>query len=586
VSMRPRVLAIIPARGGSKSVPRKNLQPVAGRPLIAWTIETARRSRTLDRVIVSTDDEEIAAVAREWGAEVPMRRPAELARDDTPGLDPVLHAVSWLADREGYEPDLVMILQPTSPLRRADDIDAAVGLLVARRALALCSVTPNPHPASWSSRLSPDGVLIDFRSDTDEPATRQAAEVTYVQNGAIFLVDREHLVRNRTLYASETLAYVMPAERSVDIDDAWQLDAVDALLSRAQRACDPVTAGGRNIGSGAPCLIVAEIGVNHDGRLDVAEQLIDQAAAVGADAVKFQTWNTDELVTADAPAAAYQRDATGAATQADLLRSLELGEDALRILKQRAERHGLLFFSSPDEESSADLLERIDVPLFKIGSGELTNLRFLRHVALKGRPMVVSTGMATLADVAAAVHAIETAGNRSLVLLHCVSSYPSPAAESNLNALDTLRSAFGCPVGFSDHTTTIETAVAAVAKGAALVEKHITLDRNRPGPDHRASFDVDQFRQLVQAIRTVESALGDGVKRPTASELPNRALVRKVMVAARPLRAGQVLAESDIAFRRAGDGLAVTELDRVVGRALKSDVDRHAPITERLVDGG
>lgn len=585
MTAKPRVLAIIPARGGSKSIPRKNLQLAAGRPLIAWTIDAARRSRSLDRIIVSTDDAEIASVAREWGAEVPMLRPADLARDDTPGLDPVLHAVSWLGDREGYQPDLVMLLQPTSPLRTAADIDAAIDLFVQRQALALCSVSPNLHPASWSSRLSRDGVLVDFRPDSDEPASRQAAETLYEQNGAIYIVDRSHLLRNRTLYAPETLAYVMPADRSIDVDDASQLAAVDALLSRVQRTCNPVVAAARRIGGGAPCLIVAEIGVNHDGRIDVAEQLIDQAAVAGADAVKFQTWNTDELVTADAPAAAYQRDATGAATQADLLRSLELGESELRILKQRAERHGLLFFSSPDEESSADLLERIDVPLFKIGSGELTNLRFLRHVAAKGRPMVVSTGMATLAEVGAAVHAIETTGNRSVVLLHCVSSYPSPAADSNLNAIDTLRSAFGCPVGFSDHSTTIETAVAAVAKGAVLVEKHITLDRNRPGPDHRASFDVDQFRELVRAIRTVESALGDGVKIPAPSELPNRALVRKVMVAARPLRAGEVLAESDIAFRRASDGLAVTELDRVVGRVLRCDVDRHAPITEGLVDG-
>ena len=580
------MLAIVPARGGSKSVPRKNLQIVAGRPLLAWTIDAALRSRSVNRVIVSTDDDEIAAAAREWGAEVPMRRPADIARDDTPGIEPVLHVVSWLAEHEAYQPDLVMILQPTSPLRRADDIDAAVDVYLAKKARALVSVSPSAHPAEWMSRMSPTGVLVDFRADTDEPTSRQAADTGFAQNGAIYIVDCQLLMRERTLYAPQTFAYVMPPERSLDIDDRWQLDAAGAVLARSHGTPDGVEAAGRRIGIGRPCLIVAEIGVNHDGRLEIAEQMIDQAAAAGADAVKFQTWNTDELVTADAPLADYQRGATNGTTQADLLRRLELGEDALRTLKARAERLGLLFFSSPDEETSADLLDRMGVALFKIGSGELTNLRFLRHVAAKGRPLVVSTGMATLAEVASAVRVIEAAGNRSLVLLHCVSAYPSPAGESNLNAMDTLRSAFGYPVGFSDHTTTVEAAAAAVAKGAVLIEKHFTLDRNLPGPDHQASFDVDQFRALVRTIRTIESSLGDGVKRPSPSELPNRALVRKVMVAARPMRAGQVLAESDIAFRRAGAGLAVTEINRVVGRVLTRDVDRHAPITQHLVDGG
>jgi N,N'-diacetyllegionaminate synthase len=579
------VLAVIPARGGSKSIPRKNLRIVAGRPLIAWTIDAARRARSVDRVIVSTDDEAIAAVSREWGAEVPMLRPAALARDDTPGVEPVIHAVSWLHEHECYDADLVLILQPTSPLRGAEDIDASVSLYRERGVKALISVYRNTHPDSWTSPLTRDGVLTAFRPELEEPAVRQEGAGRYAQNGAIYLIDRGHLLEHRTLYADRTLAYVMPADRSLDIDEEWQLTAANALLS-SRHSAHTVTIGRRRIGADQPVFVIAEAGVNHNGRLEFAEKLVDAAAAAGADAVKFQTWKTDELVTRTAPLAGYQRGYGQAKTQYDLLRELELDEAALRSLKARADARGLLFLSTPDEETSADLLQRIDVPAFKIGSGEVTNARLLRHVAAKGRPLILSTGMATMAEVAEAVRVVEVAGNRALILLHSVSAYPSPADESNLEAIVTLRSAFGCPAGFSDHTMTIETAAAAAAKGAAVIEKHITLDRTLPGPDHQASFDAAQFRAMVDAIRRVESTLGDGVKRPMPSELPNRSVVRKVLVAARAMRAGQVLAEQDIALRRAGAGLPASDLSRVVGRALTCDVDRDTPITARVIDGG
>jgi N-acetylneuraminate synthase/N,N'-diacetyllegionaminate synthase len=427
-------------------------------------------------------------------------------------------------------------------------------------------------------------MLSEFQPQLEEPPVRQEGADRYAQNGAIYLIDRPHLIADRTLYADRTLAYVMPADRSLDIDEAWQLTAAGALLSD-RHVARTVTIGRRRIGVGNPVFVVAEVGVNHNGRLDLAERLVDAAAAAGADAVKFQTWKTDELVTRSAPLAEYQRGDGPAKTQYDLLRELELDEAALGSLKARAESRGLLFFSTPDEESSADLLERLDVPAFKIGSGEVTNLRLLRHVAAKGRPLMLSTGMATIAEVAEAVRAIETAGNRGLILMHCVSAYPSPVEESNLEAIDTLRSAFGCPVGFSDHTMTVETATAAAARGAAVIEKHITLDRTMPGPDHRASFDGVQFRAMVDAIRRVESSLGDGVKRPMPSELPNRSVVRKVLVAARAMRAGEVLGEQDIALRRAGAGLAASDLSRVIGLALRCDIDRDAPITAQVLDG-
>jgi N-acetylneuraminate synthase/N,N'-diacetyllegionaminate synthase len=338
---------------------------------------------------------------------------------------------------------------------------------------------------------------------------------------------------------------------------------------------------GSQVIGGGRCFVIAEIGVNHNGRVDLAERLIDAAADAGADAVKLQTWNTDELVTRDAPLAEYQV-SDGVSGQYELLKSLELPIEALARLRRHAQSRGLEFFSTADDEGSADVLEQLGVRLFKVGSGELTNTELLTHVAAKGKPVIVSTGMAVLDDVERALNALASTGNQHLAVLHCVSAYPSPPEESNLRALDTL-AAFGFPVGFSDHTLGCTMAIAAVARGAAIIEKHFTVDKSLPGPDHRASAEPREFRDLVTAIRLVESGLGDGIKRPMPSERNTMAVVRRTIVAGRDLPAGHVIARSDIALKRAGAGLAANELDRVLGRALRVAVRRDTPITRDLV---
>jgi N-acetylneuraminate synthase/N,N'-diacetyllegionaminate synthase len=326
---------------------------------------------------------------------------------------------------------------------------------------------------------------------------------------------------------------------------------------------------GRRIGPGASCLVIAEAGVNHNGDLALAHRLVDIAAEAGADAVKFQTFRTDRLVTADAPKAAYQEVATGGdESQRDMLRRLELSAEAHGELAAHCARRDLLFLSTPFEEESADFLERLGVPAFKVPSGELTNLPFLRHLATKGRPLIVSTGMATLEEVGAAVDAVRNAGAPPLALLHCVSAYPAVAADSNLRAMDTLARTFGVPVGWSDHTLGIEVALAAVALGAAILEKHFTLDRTLPGPDHRASLEPGELAALVTQVRRVESALGDGRKVPTAAETDTARVARKSLVAARDLAPGTRLGPDDVAVRRPGTGISPAHLDQVLGRRL------------------
>ena len=342
--------------------------------------------------------------------------------------------------------------------------------------------------------------------------------------------------------------------------------------------------GRRRVGTGQPCFIIAEAGVNHDGKVEQALRLIDAARASGADAVKFQTWSTERLLTPTADLAPYQRRNLGRSmSQFEMAKCLELSHAAFRRLKARAEQLGLFFLSTPDEEYSADFLERLGVPAFKLGSGEVTNLPFVRHVARKGRPVILSTGMSTLAEVEAAVRAIEDAGRPPLVLLHCVSDYPTQPRDCNLRAMETLRVAFGYPVGFSDHTMDPAIPPAAVALGACVVEKHLTLDRSLPGPDQAISLTGAEFAAMVRAIRAVEAALGTGRKAPTDTEARTKSAVQKRIVAARPLRRGERLSPQDIALRRASRGLLAGELERVMGRSVRRAVKPNEAIVEALL---
>ncbi|CBS91515.1 N-acylneuraminate-9-phosphate synthase (plasmid) [Azospirillum lipoferum 4B] len=305
----------------------------------------------------------------------------------------------------------------------------------------------------------------------------------------------------------------------------------------------------------------------------MAHRLIDVACEAGADAVKFQTFVADRLVTADAPKASYQKVNTGRDDpQYGMLRSLELSPETHHELQAHCREAGILFLSSPFDEESADFLADIGVPALKIPSGELVNLPFLDHCARLKLPLILSTGMADLAEVAVALETIERAGAADVVLLHCLSNYPADPAETNLRAMATLEAAFDRPVGYSDHTEGIAIATAAVALGAAVVEKHFTLDRSLPGPDHAASLTPDELSAMVRAIRSVESALGDGRKRCMDSERDTRAIARKSLTAAISLAAGTVLERSHLIALRPGTGLPPADLDRVLGRRTRQDI--------------
>jgi N-acetylneuraminate synthase len=326
--------------------------------------------------------------------------------------------------------------------------------------------------------------------------------------------------------------------------------------------------------------VIAEAGVNHNGSLDLALKLVDAAKSSGADAVKFQTFRADLLATRSAHKAAYQeRTTANSESQFQMLQRLELDEAAHRCLIEHCREVGIQFLSSPFDAQSADLLDAMDLPLYKIPSGEITNLPFLEHLARKGRPLILSTGMSTLGEVEEAVELLKTAGATELTLLHCVTEYPAPYADVNLRAMLTLKMAFGLPVGYSDHTPGIEIAIAAVALGAEVIEKHFTLDRSLPGPDHAASLEPGELQQMVTAIRHVEAALGNGIKAPAACELPNISVARKSLVALRPLPAGHRLTAGDLDIKRPGNGLAPKMIPALIGRTLRAGLDKDEVIT-------
>ena len=347
---------------------------------------------------------------------------------------------------------------------------------------------------------------------------------------------------------------------------------------------DVVDIGGRRVGTGERAFVIAEAGVNHDGKLSQALELVAAAKRAGADAVKFQTFRADRLVTRDAPQAEYQAQGEKRrSTQHEMLRRLELSDDDHLALVRRCRELGVLFLSSPFDERSADLLEELGVPAFKIGSGELTNTPLLQHVARKGRPMLVSTGMADIEEVRIAVDAIRAAGNDDLVLLHCVSLYPAPLEDVNLRAMQTLRSEFGVPVGYSDHTEGNEAAMAAVALGACVLERHFTLDRSLPGPDHRMSIDEEGLSSLVRTIRSVEAALGTGEKIAVDGERAIAAVARKSLVAAVFIEAGTEIGDEMLKVVRPGTGMRPGRRAEVVGKRAARDIPADTPITEEML---
>lgn len=324
---------------------------------------------------------------------------------------------------------------------------------------------------------------------------------------------------------------------------------------------------GHKIGFGHPCFIIAEAGVNHNGRIEYAKQLIDLAKDAGADAVKFQTFRAEDMVTRTAQKAQYQSELTGEEeSQYQMLKKLELTEDNFKELFVYAGEKELIFLSSPFDKRSVDFLDELGVPAFKIPSGEMTNLRLLKHIAEKRKPIILSTGMSTLREIEEALEVIRKEGVEHIILLHCVTSYPAKAEDMNLRVMATLKHRFHLPVGLSDHTLGFSIPIAAVALGACAIEKHFTLDKKLSGPDHRASLEPNELKNMVRCVRDVEKALGDGIKQVTKDEEEIGKAVRKSIVAKVDMPRGTIITEDMLDVKRPGIGIMAKDIELVVNR--------------------
>ena len=521
-----KLAAFIPARGGSKRVPRKNLRRVGGKTLVERAIESARGAG-IERIYVSTDSDEIAVEAQQHGA-IAIERPRELSADTSSTEEAITHWWRGLALED--RPDAFVLLQPTSPLRTWQHVSEAVSLLVQSHADSVVSVEVSPVHA-FAGRVRPRDTGSEWKPDRPHdyrPRTQDVRAIGH-ENGAIWVTRRELWERTGCRQGGDCRAYVMSREDSIDVDSEADLTHANAVLSARAASAPTVEISGRVIGAGRPAWIVAEVGVNHNGSVDIACELVRAAADAGCDAVKFQKRTPELSVQPD------RRDRLRESctvepgeliTEIEHRRRMEIDADGYMRISAQCDESAIPWFASPWDPPSVAFLDALDVPAHKIASATVTDLETVAAVASTGKPIVMSTGMSTWREIDAAVDVVKRAGS-PLVLLHCVSTYPAENEEINLRVMDELRSRYGVPVGYSGHERGVQVSVGAAAMGACVIERHITLDRAMRGSDHGGSLEPKGMVQLVRDVRAVEAARGDGEKRVSEREAAQARRLRR-----------------------------------------------------------
>lgn len=623
----PCVLAVILARAGSKGLPDKCLRPLLGRPVIAYTFAHAAAARRLTAAVLTTDSEPAKALARESGIET-IDRPAELAHDTATVDAAARHAVEAWERAHARTVDAVVLLYGNIPVRAAGLIDRAVDHLAATRADSVRSVAPvtKQHP-DWIHRLDGDR-MVQFRPNSIY--RRQDLEPLYYHDGAVCAVTRAALFAatpgdHQSFLGKDRRAIVQQPEDAVDIDGPVDLLTAEAVLRHADRpkehdrlesrrgvgpafqpyvapassrcaaepAFQPVSTNNiptvqidsRPIGRDHRTFLIAEAGVNHDGSLEKALQLVDIAAAAGADAVKFQVFRAADLVSVSTPTAAYQQSATGEQDQRTLLTRLELNDDAFRAIARHCQTRGILFLATAFGVPEVARVTALGAPAIKIASTDLTNVPLLTAAAATGLPLLLSTGAATREEIAGTVSFLrENAAAERLILLHCVSAYPAPLPALNLAAIRELATSFGVPVGFSDHSTSTHTGAWAVMAGACVIEKHFTHDRHAPGPDHAMSLSPAELTDYVAHVRAAESARGLGALGLNPIEAEVRHAAGRSVTTARAVAAGTALTADLLTLKRPGTGIAPADLPSLLGRRARRDIQSDTVLTWEMVE--
>ncbi|MCC7292064.1 MAG: N-acetylneuraminate synthase family protein [Phycisphaerales bacterium] len=599
-------LGVILARAGSKGLPGKCLRRLLGRPLIDYTFDHALASRRLDGIVFTSDCEPAKLRARQRGIEV-VDRPAELATDSARVDDAARHAVEVWERRHARRANQVVLLYGNIPVRSETAIDHAISLLLETGADSVRTVAPvgKMHP-DWLHRLEGDR-MRQFRPNSIY--RRQDLEPLYCHDGAVVAVTRRALfdlaLRSpddaHAFLGEDRRALLQNAGDAVDVDEPGDLYAAEAALRArgyspaplpAANATEDARAASVRLATADPLntirrttYVIAEAGVNHDGRLDNALTLIDAASDAGANAVKFQMFRADDLSTADAAQAAYQQACAPAGSQRRMLSGLELRDEAWPALIRRCHERGIDFLATPFGPAEVERLAALGAKAIKIASTDLTNPRLIDAALATALPVILSTGASLEAEIDNAIERFRQAGAlERLTLMHCVSCYPTPVERANLRRIVALRDRYGVPTGFSDHTLSVWTGSWATALGAGVIEKHLTLDRSAGGPDHAMSLCPEKLREYVARIREVETALGTGGIDMHETEQDVRRIGRRSIVAARDLPAGAVLTASALALKRPGTGLPADALETLTHRRLRVAVSADTVLTWDMVE--
>ena len=577
------VLGVILARGGSKGLPRKNVRSLGGMPLVAWTVRCAQGERRLDDVLLSTDAEDIARVGRAMGVRV-VERPGELAGDTAMVDSAARHAVQGYERDEGRRVDAVVILYGNVPLRPQGLIGRAVGLLASSGADSVQSVCPvgKFHPY-WMHRVVDGDMLEPY--EANRVYRRQDLPPVYQLDGGLIAVTRASLFTVRegephAFLGEDRRAVLTKPGEVVDVDTMADLAVARALLKQDEGAgpegageLEGFAIGAKRVGAGCGCYVIAELGVNHDGDVGRALELVAGAKGAGADAVKVQLFDARLLLSAEAEMAAYQ---VGAGADArDMLDRLQLGVEDLGRVREEARRAGLGFVATCFSLELVGALCGLGVDAVKVASPDAVNLPLVEAVLGVGKPVLVSCGACDEGELAGAIDLCRwqvLRGGDGVGFMQCVSAYPPPQGEARLGEIASLKRLWGGVVGYSDHTTALDTGALAVAAGALVIEKHLTYDRGAAGPDHSASFDPAQFGEYVRRVRAAERAMGDGVKRVMPYEEDVRRVSRQSVCAVRDLAAGDVVRREDVTVKRPGTGVPAVRLAEVVGKRLVSAV--------------
>lgn len=588
-----RTLAIILGRAGSKGVPGKNARLVGGRACIAWSIDATRSAAqggAVSHVVVSTDGPVIAAVARGMGVEV-IERPASLASDAARVDDAARHALEQAESRHGRF-DAVVILYANVPVRPAGLIERAVTLLRESGADSVQSYAPvGKHHPWWTAVVETDGRVRAWQGDVLNHGVfrRQDLPPAHGPDGGVLVVSRAALMLEvpgvpdgpHAFFGRDRRGVVNGEGAVIDIDCEADVVAAEIALrggAVGRSACE-MRIGGRDVGPGHPPYVIAEIGVNHDGDPARAVMLVDAAADAGADAVKFQLFRADMLMSKAARLAAYQK-AAGERDPMEMLRRLELSMEEMRPAADRAKERGLHAIVTVFSEPLVREAESYAWDAYKTASPDLVNKPLLAALRGTGRPMILSTGAATLDEVRETVAWMQSGESvPSFAVLQCVSSYPCPEADAALGGMHALRALGDFPIGYSDHTQGMDTGALAVAAGASILEKHLTWSNGASGPDHAASLEPAAFKEYVRFAKRAHAMLGGSGKALLDVEHEVRRVSRQSVTASRAISKGERFTREMLCCKRPGTGVPAREMDAIIGRVASRDVEVDMPLS-------